>query len=79
MLAQAMVRLIAWANERRHVLAFYHMQLVSLTCACAPGPPPFLRVILKTWEWPGDEAKKIPACWINSIEKHETMDTYTIM
>ena len=30
---------------------------LSITWLRVPGPPPFLRATLKTWEWPGDEAK----------------------
>ena len=31
-------------------------QVKRHSCARAPGPPVSLRVILKNWEWPGDEA-----------------------
>ena len=35
------------------------MVVVSRTCARVPGPPVFLRVTLKNWEWPGDEANTV--------------------
>ena len=32
--------------------------VASHTCACIPGPPVFQRATLKSWEWPGDEARE---------------------
>ena len=37
---------------------WHYMVVVSHTCARVPGPPVFLHVTLKNWEWPGDEAKE---------------------
>ena len=39
-----------------HGITRYYTVVASHMCACIPGPPVYLHVTLKNWEWPGDKA-----------------------
>ena len=57
---------------------WHYAVVVSRTCACIPGPPVFLRVTLKNWEWPGDEAMSLVlTCVISPAHAYRTSITHT--
>ena len=74
MLTNLPFKFCSWEREASRsnlfALVIWHMMTPCIWDR-VPDSPPFLRITLKTWEWPGDEAKFLPYEY-SSITKDST-------